>query len=150
VGVFDERYGSYLEDVDFSLRCAGAGFTGVYEPAAVAYHVGGASGGSMVRLYARNQIFLVRKLFPPELQRKFRSDIFLGRLLWGALALRHLQFGAWVKGLLDAQRTSIEPAPLDSMKLDRLLRESEREIKSIRGPDLYWRLYFLFTQGESR
>jgi GT2 family glycosyltransferase len=150
VGVFDERYGSYLEDVDFSLRCAMAGFAGVYEPEAVAYHLGGASGGSMVRLYARNQVLLVRKLFPLELQRKFRRRIVLGRLLWGALALRHLQFGVWVKGLMDARRTSAEPAPLDAMKLERLLLESEREINSIRGSDLYWRLYFHFTQGESR
>lgn len=150
VGVFDDQYGSYLEDVDFSLRCAVAGFRGVYEPGAVAYHVGGASGGSVVRLYARNQVLLVRKLFRLELQRKFRGHIFLGRLLWGALALRHWQFGAWVKGLLDARRTYIEPSALDPVKLEKLLLDSEREIKSMRGPDLYWRLYFLFTQGESR
>jgi hypothetical protein len=150
VGVFDERYGSYLEDVDFSLRCAVAGFRGAYEPGAVAYHIGGASGGAMVRLFARNQVLLVRKLFPVELQRKFRSRIKLGRLLWGALALRHLQFAAWVKGLKDARLTSMDPAPLDSAKLEQLLLESEREIDSLHGTDLYWRLYFLFTRGESR
>jgi hypothetical protein len=104
----------------------------------------------MVRLYSRNQVILVRKLFPPALQRKFRRRILLGRVLWGALALRHLQFGAWVNGLVDARRTSAEPAPLDPGKLESFLLESEQEINSVRGSDLYWRLYFLFTQGESR
>jgi GT2 family glycosyltransferase len=149
VGVFDERYESYLEDVDFALRSAAAGFRGVYEPGAVACHVGGASGGSMVRLYARNQVLLVRKLFPLELQRKFRSRIALGRLLWGALALRHMQCGAWVNGLLEARRSHMEPAALDPVKLEKLLVECEREIRSLCGSDLYWRLYFLFTRGES-
>ena len=35
-GMFDERFESYLEDVDFGLRAALAGCPGVYVPAAVA------------------------------------------------------------------------------------------------------------------
>ena len=150
VGVFDELYGSYLEDVDFSLRCAVGGFAGIYEPETMAYHVGGASGGRMVRLYARNQILLVRKLFPKELQHQFRSRILVGRVLWGALALRRLQFAAWIAGIVDALRIDVEPDPLDPRKLEQMLLESEREIRSIYGTDLYWRLYFLCTRGESR
>src|ERR1019366_9044507 len=40
---FDERYGSYLEDVDLGLRCLRQGLTGVYVPDAAAYHHGSAT-----------------------------------------------------------------------------------------------------------
>ena len=149
IGGFDEEYESYLEDVDFSLRCAVRGFMGTFEPGAVAYHVGGASGGRMVHLYARNQILLVRKLFPLKLQRKFRIRILWGRLLWGALALRHGAFAAWVSGIASGLRTRVQPAPLEPERLEELLLNSESEIKSLNGSDTYWRLYFLFPRGES-
>lgn len=43
IGNLDERFGSYLEDVDFGLRAALAGHTGAFVPAAVAYHRGSAT-----------------------------------------------------------------------------------------------------------
>ena len=45
VGFLDERFESYLEDVDFGLRCAEAGLGGLYVPEAVAYHQGSATLG---------------------------------------------------------------------------------------------------------
>lgn len=39
VGLFDEDYFAYMEDVDLSLRAQFAGFGAVYQPKAVAYHV---------------------------------------------------------------------------------------------------------------
>jgi GT2 family glycosyltransferase len=150
VGRFDETFESYLEDVDFSLRCAVGGFSGRYEPGAVAYHLGGGSQGRMVHLFARNQVLLVRKLFPAELQRKFRSRILLGRLLWGALAARRGRFTAWASGIAEARRTKVEHAPLELGNLEQLLRDCEHEIRSAARGDLYWHLYFLFTGSESR
>ncbi len=44
-GGFDERFGSYLEDVDLGLRCLNEGLTGVYVPGAIAYHHGSATFG---------------------------------------------------------------------------------------------------------
>ncbi|RPJ85196.1 MAG: glycosyltransferase family 2 protein [Acidobacteria bacterium] len=43
VGLFDERYYMYLEDVDFSLRARLAGFNCLYTPDAVVYHMEAAS-----------------------------------------------------------------------------------------------------------
>ena len=43
--LLDERFESYLEDVDFGLRCAEAGLSGLYVPDAVAYHQGSATLG---------------------------------------------------------------------------------------------------------
>jgi len=45
IGDLDERLESYLEDVDFGLRCAAKGYSGVYIPDAVAYHVGSGTLG---------------------------------------------------------------------------------------------------------
>lgn len=39
VGLFDEDYFAYFEDVDLSLRAQYAGFKAVYQPKAVVYHV---------------------------------------------------------------------------------------------------------------
>ncbi len=43
IGLLETRFESYYEDVDFGIRCALAGFSGVYEPAARAVHLGKAT-----------------------------------------------------------------------------------------------------------
>ncbi|RPI28324.1 MAG: glycosyltransferase [Acidobacteria bacterium] len=43
IGLFDERYYMYLEDVDLSLRAHLAGFDCLYAPAAIVYHMEAAS-----------------------------------------------------------------------------------------------------------
>jgi GT2 family glycosyltransferase len=45
VGLLDESYFAYVEDADFALRAAEAGFRCVYEPTAVFEHKGGGSTG---------------------------------------------------------------------------------------------------------
>ncbi len=71
VGLLEERFESYLEDVDFGLRCAAQGIAGVYEPAAVAWHRGSAALGrwhpETVRRIARNQVFLLARHYPSSL-----------------------------------------------------------------------------------
>lgn len=68
VGGLDERYGAYLEDVDLALRLGLAGWTGWYEPGAVARHAGGGSqaslGAPVGALVARNTLVLVARFFP--------------------------------------------------------------------------------------
>ncbi|HUR86505.1 MAG TPA: glycosyltransferase family 2 protein [Solirubrobacteraceae bacterium] len=68
VGPFDETYFAYLEDVDWSMRAQLAGFAARYEPAAVGFHMGGATTrrkpGFYGRLQRRNQLLLVAKTFP--------------------------------------------------------------------------------------
>src|SRR6202167_247629 len=39
VGLLDESFESYLEDVDFGLRCAFTGRMGAYVPGAIARHI---------------------------------------------------------------------------------------------------------------
>jgi GT2 family glycosyltransferase len=68
VGPFDETYFAYLEDVDWAMRAQLAGFAARYEPAAVGFHMGGATtsrrAGFYGRLQQRNQLLLVAKTFP--------------------------------------------------------------------------------------
>jgi GT2 family glycosyltransferase len=148
IGFLDESFGSYLEDVDFGLRCALAGCAGIYVPSAVGYHLGSATSGKWnpdtCRLIARNQILLAAKHFrgQPWL------PILAGQLLWGLVALRHGRGLAYLQGKwaglrlirrIGRQRAA-EPAAVGQ-----IIRESERDLVEIQrqtGFDAYWRAYF--------
>jgi GT2 family glycosyltransferase len=147
---FDERYGSYLEDVDLGLRCLRQGFTGIYVPDAVAYHHGSATLGrwnpQVVRLISRNQLFLVARHYDRALFRSCFWHIVAGQLLWGVVALRHGAALAWLAGKRDALRGfRLEGTP--SIPLRDFLMASEREIHS-RARDPYWRWYFRLTAAD--
>lgn len=68
VGLFDEEYFAYYEDVDFSFRMNLFGFKCWYNPKAVCYHIRGGSFGKKSNLHIylieRNFIFLTVKNFP--------------------------------------------------------------------------------------
>jgi len=152
LGGLDERFESYLEDVDFGLRCALAGNSvasaGIYAPVAVAYHFGNSTWGrwhpDSVRLLARNQVLLAAKHFRGQQ----RWPILVGQLLWGFIALRHGCGWSYLKGkwagLRLAGRFQGEGSRPDAVT--EVLRESEREIAAIQrqtGFERYWRMYFL-------
>jgi GT2 family glycosyltransferase len=144
---FDERYGSYLEDVDLGLRCLRHGFTGVYVPAAVAYHHGSATLGRwnprVVRLISRNQLLLVGQHYDRALFRSCFWPIVAGQLLWGLVALRHGRALAWLAGKVEGLRgfrLQGQPSP----GLRAFLMASESEIRR-RATGPYWRWYFRLT-----
>ena len=108
LGGFDERYISYLEDVDLGLRCLREGLQGVYVPGAIAYHHGSATLGRwnprVVRLISRNQVMLVAQHYDLALFRSCFWAILTGQLLWGLVALRHGRPMAWIAGKVDGLR----------------------------------------------
>ncbi len=71
IGVFDEDFISYYEDVDLSWRALLAGWKCLYVPAAVCYHKRGASGNRMpgfpIRMQERNLTALHVKNLPAQL-----------------------------------------------------------------------------------
>lgn len=146
VGLLDERFGSYLEDVDFGLRAALAGRTGSYVPAAVAYHRGSATLGAWnsdtVRLISRNQVLLARKYFRAQP----RWPLLAGQLLWGMLAFRHAGGVAWLRGKLSGLAgNNYEDSIADQDKIRAIIEASENEIFELgqhTGFDWYWRAYF--------
>ncbi|MGD0363341.1 MAG: glycosyltransferase family 2 protein [Bryobacteraceae bacterium] len=158
-GWLDERFESYLEDVDFGLRCALAGFTGRYVPEAVAWHAGSATLGlwhaGTTRLISRNQVFLIAKHYPRRMLARYGWPILVAQGLWGMVALRHGRGWAWLRGKWEGLRRFgelREPQPPGN-GLAGVLGEGEREMRRIQGEsarDLYWNLYFLLTAGGAK
>jgi GT2 family glycosyltransferase len=152
LGLLDERFESYLEDVDFGLRCAEAGFSGLYVPEAVGYHRGSATLGrwhpDTVRKIARNQVLLIAKHYPPNWVLRYGWSVFIAQSLWGFLALRHGTLLAYVAGKIDGVRQFRAARGERCATFPAIIEESEQEIRDIQestGFDLYWRLYFALT-----
>lgn len=66
IGLFDENFFAYLEDMDISYRARIYGYTNVFCANAKVYHIGSATSGSKhndfkVKLAARNNVFLIYK-----------------------------------------------------------------------------------------
>ena len=146
VGSLDETFESYLEDVDFGIRCALGDRWGVYVPVAIAYHQGSSTWGQWnkysVRLIARNQILLAAKYFSGLP----RWPAVAGQLLWGLVALCHGCAGAYLQGKMAGMRVARTlPQRPASENIRAFVRESEQTILEIQrqtGFDRYWRAYF--------
>ncbi|MDO9045715.1 MAG: glycosyltransferase family 2 protein [Methanobacteriaceae archaeon] len=73
IGLFDENFFAYLEDVDISFRGRIHGYKCIYCPEAVVYHRGSGTSGSQynkfkIRLAARNNVYVPYKNMPwPQL-----------------------------------------------------------------------------------
>ncbi|MBV9504829.1 MAG: glycosyltransferase family 2 protein [Acidobacteriia bacterium] len=150
VGMLNEAFESYLEDVEFGLRCAAAQISGIYVPEAVAWHRGSAALGrwhpETVRLMARNQCYLAALHY----SRRYAWPILVGQALWGLLAARRGAGLAWARGKLEGIRNAWRLKGQSSRALDALIRENECLIYGVQSAtefDLYWRLYFLLTRG---
>jgi len=154
VGPLDENFGSYLEDVDFGIRCALAGFQGAYIPAAVAYHRGSATWGAWnkdtVKRISQNQILLTVKHFGGQPC----WPILAGQMLWGLVALRHFRGASWLRGKISGWKTAralyrekitVPAEPSIDARISNLATISEAQIFALQqqaGFDRYWRAYF--------
>ena len=152
VGLLDESLESYLEDIDFGIRCAAKGLTGLYVPSAVAYHQGSATLGiwhpDTVRKISRNQLLIVAKHYPRKWILRYGWPVLIAQALWGLIALRHGRLLAYLAGKLDGVRLFRSNRGESCSNLAAILEQSEREIRelqSLSGFDLYWRLYFALT-----
>jgi GT2 family glycosyltransferase len=152
VGLLDEDFESYLEDIDFGIRCATAGFQGVYVPEAVAYHHGSATLGrwhpDTVRKISRNQLLLVAKYYPRTWILRYGWPVFVAQSLWGFVALRHGAAVAYLQGKSEGIRRFRSTRGKSPANLAAIVERSEREIRDLQqltGFDLYWKLYFALT-----
>jgi GT2 family glycosyltransferase len=152
IGLLDEDFESYLEDIDFGIRCAMAGRQGIYVPEAVAYHQGSATLGrwhpDTVRKISRNQLLLIAKHYPRRWILKYGWPVFVAQGLWGIVALRHGAAVAYLKGKSEGIRRLRSARGKPPANLPAVVERSEREIRDLQrltGFDLYWKLYFALT-----
>jgi GT2 family glycosyltransferase len=77
VGLFDESFFMYCEDVDLNWRAQLAGWRCRYTPGAVLYHKLSATGGGRIASFytGRNTLWVIAKNYPGALQRKYRSQV---------------------------------------------------------------------------
>lgn len=96
IGLFDEDFFAYFEDVDISFRAQLAGWKVRYEPKAVAYHhVGGTSSGlgNFARYHStKNTLMLYAKNMPTKLYIKYLPLFCLqfSRMLVSSILRGHL------------------------------------------------------------
>ncbi len=160
VGFLDEGFVNYLEDVEFGLRAALAGYDGVFQPEARAVHAGSATLGvwSAKSTYwnARNQVLLLARHYSSSRLRSWWRPILVGNLLFVALAARRGHLLAAMKGkveILGAWRRWRAIQPADSAagirepdrRLAAAIEASELEIEERSRPQRmpsFWRAYF--------
>jgi GT2 family glycosyltransferase len=156
VGELDERFESYLEDVDFGIRCALAGLDGIYVPEAECWHWGSATLGvwhrETTRRIARNQVYLAAKYPPRRWLSRAGWSIVAGQLLWGMVAARHGRFLPWLRGVGQGLRSRPQRdfGRHSGREPDTIFETEQETLKMLQvasGPDVYWRLYFALTGG---
>jgi GT2 family glycosyltransferase len=145
VGAFDGRFFACLEDADWGLRAQLAGWPCLWVPAAVAYHLVGATSRRMgdleTELIARNTLALVLKSFPapprPAPRLALWAPLIVGYQAW--VLGQALRRGSWravlrawsaaargVPGTLTARaevrRRTRDPGALDRVVAARIVR----------------------------
>lgn len=83
IGLFDDNFFAYMEDVDLAIRSKINGYRNLLCPDAIVYHIGSATSGSRynefkVKLAARNNVWVVYKNFPVPLKIVNFIFLFLG------------------------------------------------------------------------
>lgn len=106
IGLFDEKFFAYLEDVDISFRAQLAGWKVWYQPRAIAYHRVGATSsklGSFSRYHFTKNFYMVyAKNMPVKLYWKYGPQFIIqaGRMLITSI----LKGGGWayIRGFVRA------------------------------------------------
>ena len=109
VGLFDESFFMYCEDVDLAFRAQLLGYNCIFVPTAIVYHMLSATGGGPLASYycGRNFLRVVVKDMPSPLLRRLWPRIVATQLRLAAEAARHLRepaARARLRGQLDALR----------------------------------------------
>ena len=133
VGLFDETFFAYHEDVDLNLRAQWAGRKCLYVPTAAVYHIGGGSTGGglnyfIVRLSTRNRIHAIVKNLPLSLIVRAAPRMLMYEGIWIA--------NVWARGSLRAYAQGLWEALLQ-------FREMARKRRQIFGSRQVDRRYFV-------
>lgn len=111
VGLFDEDFFAYLEDVDINIRARRLGLRCCYLSSAIVYHIGSATSGSKintltVRLSTRNSFYLLLKNYPPTLFLILFPVICIYQFIWFLFVIKKRKLLAYFHGVIQAVQTA--------------------------------------------
>jgi GT2 family glycosyltransferase len=137
VGPFDGDLWAYYEDVDWGFRARLLGYSAIYVPEAIAYHMGSATmnraPGRWSHLFPRNQIYIVVKNLPGELLVRSLPRIVTMELRWLKLDLRSGLGRKHLKGWWQA--LSMMPLALRKRRaIQRRRRVSAKQLEAAMTP----------------
>lgn len=108
IGLFDQDYFAYFEDVDISFRAQLAGWRVLYEPAAIAYHHVGATSskmGDFARFHmAKNFMLVYARNMPTKLYLKYLPLFSLQFIRFGLSSTIHGKPHIFLRGVGSALR----------------------------------------------
>lgn len=143
LGLFDEDFFAYLEDVDLNLRANSRGKKCYYVPAARVYHIGSATTGSKindftVKLSTRNNFCILVKNYPAALLLRFAPAICVYQFFWFCFVIKKQQFFAYLKGIVEfikilplmvsKRKENLQKATVDSSGIALIMRTAETEV----------------------
>jgi hypothetical protein len=147
IGLFDEDFFAYLEDVDLNFRANRAGFSCRYVPSARVYHIGSATTGSKinpftVRLSTRNNLYLLLKNYPVSMLCRFLPAMAVYQFFWLLFVIKKGQFLSYCSGIAAFLRgarpifrkrknTLAAPGITERELMGRILRAEDDVIQSI-------------------
>lgn len=106
IGLFDEDFFAYFEDVDISFRAQLAGWKVAYEPSAIAYHQVGATSSKLAGFTtyhsAKNFLLLYAKNMPLKLYLKYLPFFSIWFLRWCISSTLRGKFVPFWQGVLKA------------------------------------------------
>ncbi len=93
VGLFEDDFFMYCEDVDLAFRCQLAGYRCIFVPTAVVYHMLSATGGGPLASYycGRNFLRVIARNMPRQLLGRVWPRIVLAQLRMTAESVRHIR-----------------------------------------------------------
>jgi GT2 family glycosyltransferase len=140
VGLFDEDFFAYLEDVDWGFRAQLAGYTFRYEPTAVAYHMRGATTGRQVgrftALQRRNSLLVVLKDYPAPALARHLPKVLAFQAISLYASLRDGILAAHLRALAGSLR--LLPRMLRKRRaIQRGRRVSVAQLDAVMAPEVY-------------
>lgn len=103
IGLFDEEFFAYLEDVDISFRAQARGWKVWYEPAAVAYHKVGATSSQMSGFtayhFCKNFFYTYAKNMPTALYFRYLPRFCISAIMMLLNYVRIGRIGSVVKAI---------------------------------------------------
>jgi GT2 family glycosyltransferase len=113
IGLMDEDFVAYCEDVDLGFRAQLRGYRCLFVPTAIVYHRLSATGGGPLASYycGRNFINVLIKDMPTGLWRKYWPRILRAQVRYSLESLRHLREPA-ARARLRGQLAALRQLPL--------------------------------------